>query len=57
MYQSTAVDITPDILMVTKAARIRWFGHVMRVPESCFATQVGTEQWGVDQVEQNLHKY
>ncbi|WP_205732702.1 hypothetical protein, partial [Acinetobacter baumannii] len=25
----------PDILTVAKAGRIRWLGHVMRMPDSC----------------------
>ena len=55
-----------DILTVIRAGRIRWLGHVMRVPDSCPTRKLlvsdlfGTRRRGVqrarwlDQVESNL---
>ena len=55
-----------DILTVIKAGRIRWLGHVMRMPDSCPIRRVlvsdpfGTRRRGaqrarwLDQVESNL---
>uniref|UniRef100_A0AAG5DNL5 Reverse transcriptase domain-containing protein n=1 Tax=Anopheles atroparvus TaxID=41427 RepID=A0AAG5DNL5_ANOAO len=56
----------PDILTVAKAGRIRWLGHVMRMPDSCptkktlVSDPLGTRRRGaqrarwLDQVEQDL---
>ena len=55
-----------DILTVIKAGRIRWLGHMMRMPDSCPTRKVlvsdpfGTRRRGaqrdrwLDQVESNL---